>query len=66
MSTPICCGKRATSYRRNYGRGGWEEGYRCKRCGAIRLPTGRTPDMRHMEAMPGIRAAGMAYFGETE
>jgi hypothetical protein len=39
--TPTCCGRRSTSYHRSHG---WtvhgeslEEGFRCKRCGSIRL-----------------------------
>jgi hypothetical protein len=36
--TARCCNRRVTHYRRLYGLHSWEEGYRCKRCGRIRIP----------------------------
>ena len=35
---PKCCNKRATPYRRTYRGDSTEDGFRCKRCGRIRLP----------------------------
>lgn len=32
-----CCNKRLTSYRKDYGRGGFEEGFRCRKCGRTRI-----------------------------
>ena len=54
MKKPICCGKPATPYKKVYNKGlvfvdkngnktsaeGWEEGFRCKVCGRIRIPYG--------------------------
>lgn len=40
MPRPICCGKRVTRYHKSYGRGGWEEGWRCVKCGRNRIPDG--------------------------
>lgn len=66
MSTPTCCGKRATKYRKEFPGRSWEEGYRCKKCGSIRLPFIDIWDSSFMDAMPAVRAAGMAWWGETE
>jgi hypothetical protein len=33
-----CCNKRLTPYRKDYGPGGFEEGFRCRKCGRIRVP----------------------------
>jgi hypothetical protein len=52
MKRPFCCGKPATPYKKIYNKGlvfvdkdgnkqsaeGWEEGFRCKKCGRIRIP----------------------------
>jgi hypothetical protein len=45
----ICCGKRLTSYRKTYGftreyGETWEEGFKCKKCGRIRIPVGNPVD----------------------
>jgi len=36
-----CCGRKLTPYRRFYEDHLWEEGYRCKKCGRIRIPINR-------------------------
>lgn len=71
MSVPICCGKRATPYHKDYGftqQWGlcWEEGFRCKVCGAIRLPVELPPTLQFMGAAyrsryEEVRALGMAF-----
>jgi hypothetical protein len=61
MSRPQCCNKTATPYRKDYGRGGWEEGFRCKRCGAIRIPFVSPVDTSYMDSLPAVRAAGMEW-----
>jgi hypothetical protein len=64
---PTCCGKNATPYCKTYPRS-WENGFRCKRCGSIRLPmfpTNYFADSRLMLEMPAVRAAGMAYWNEN-
>jgi hypothetical protein len=35
---PICCGKRAWMYRKDYGHMGWIEGYRCRVCKRFGIP----------------------------
>lgn len=65
---PTCCGRNATPYRRSYGERGWESGLRCKACGAIRLPYFAQWDRSYMDAMEGVRQAGLEFdssFGLT-
>ena len=40
MSRPICCGRNATPYKKvwNSNPPSWETGFRCKKCGRIRIP----------------------------
>jgi hypothetical protein len=59
--TPFCpCGKRGRFYRREYVEGGWEEGFRCKHCGRIRLfyPVDGSA---HAATLETVRRAGIAF-----
>jgi hypothetical protein len=63
VNRPECCGRAGTPYRRvyDYGRGGWEEGFRCKRCGAIRLPDVGCLDQAYMNSLAAVREEGMKF-----
>jgi hypothetical protein len=67
---PTCCGKPAKHYHWDYvtlsGVPAWEEGYRCKWCGRIRIPSGPMPLSEHMLAMDAIREVGIAWDLELE
>lgn len=41
-----CCGIPVTRYVQLYSSGihGWEEGFRCRKCGRIRIPVAPLPD----------------------
>lgn len=58
---PKCCNKPATPYTKNYRADAWETGYRCKKCGRIRIPFIDQFDMTHMNAMEAVRLAGIAF-----
>ncbi len=62
--TPICCGKRAKAYRREYFNGNsksWEEGFKCKWCGRIRIPHQFPFPTEYMDTMDAIREAGILF-----
>lgn len=40
VKPPQCCGQRAKYYHKSYGHYGWEEGWRCEKCGRIRIDDG--------------------------
>lgn len=71
---PTCCGKPATPYQKSYEHWAFrlstgevmiiptfETGFRCKRCGAIRLPTGKVFDAAYMNSLEGVRGEGMKF-----
>lgn len=60
MDRPQCCNRPATPYRRDYGSGGWESGFRCKRCGRIRLGV-PFADLAYMDGLPAVRASGIEW-----
>lgn len=52
---PTCCDKRCTPYRKDYGWSGFEEGFRCRWCGRIRVPDTEMVE-RIAAAWPAIEA----------
>ena len=66
MTKPVCCGKYATPYLRTYGQHSREEGFRCRRCGQVRLPGPLPPnfDPAAWEAgLDRLRAEGIQFDG---
>jgi len=67
---PTCCGKRAKDYRREYHSAGggesWEEGFKCKWCGRIRIPYQDSFPTEYMDAMDAIREAGILFDASLE
>ena len=66
MHRPVCCGRNATPYRRDYGWRGWEEGFRCRVCGRLRLPCfppGHFPSRE--DEYDKLRAEGLAFDAAT-
>lgn len=76
MTRPMCCSRPATPYYREYGstqiypsitgilgRWSWsfETGFRCKRCGQIRIPTHETWDSTYMDQLRSIREMGIEF-----
>lgn len=64
MSRPVCCGRNATPYTKRYANSwwpSWEQGFRCKVCGAIRIPFITAWDSSYMDAMDSVRAVGIAF-----
>ena len=68
--TPTCCGRRATPYKkmfsltREFGLT-WESGFRCRRCGRVRIPaagwviTAHQPETQAQ--LDAIREEGMRF-----
>jgi hypothetical protein len=70
IQVPICkCGKRATAYHKIYTMRhvghdipiADELGFRCKKCGTIRIPWMQEFDMTYMNSMLQTRLSGIAF-----
>jgi len=68
-SRPHCpdCGSRTKPYRKTYGHHRkfglcWEEGFRCPRCGRVRIPTGAVFPDRAGE-LERVRGEGVVFDG---
>lgn len=75
---PTCCNRNATPYRKVYREAFryldsagnirlepecWEEGFRCKVCGRVRIPipTDQPMNMAYMNSLEAVRLAGIEF-----
>jgi hypothetical protein len=61
VNRPTCCGKNATPYEKRYGNHSIEHGFKCKRCGRIRIPFNALGYGIWMATFDAIRTAGIAF-----
>lgn len=65
MDKPECCGAVCLPYQRFYPNSlephSVEQGFRCAKCGRIRVPYILSFDLKYMESLAALREQGVAY-----
>lgn len=60
---PTCCGKSATPYQKWYDHHSVETGFRCRKCGRIRIPfESANKDTSFMDGLDAFREEAIAFW----